>query len=123
MSVNIRYPNISGFSEREQIAQLKSYLHQLVEQLNYAFPKLGSGDASTSTNTYEVQGGEISYYDLKSLVLQELQKVEDLFDKLSKEIENKYVSIDELDNIAVKVMNEIRFTIDNDGNLLCYVGE
>ena len=47
MSVNFRYPNISGATEREQIAQIKSYLHQLVEQLNYAVPSLGSGDAQT----------------------------------------------------------------------------
>ena len=123
MSVSIRYPNISGFSEKEQIAQIKSYLHQLVEQLNYAFPKLGTGATATSTDTHEVQGEEISYYDLKSLVIQELQKVEGLFDKLSKEIENKYVSIDELASIAGQVMGKISFSLDDDGNLYYEVEE
>lgn len=32
---NFRYPNITGRSEKEQLAQIKSYLHQLVDQLNY----------------------------------------------------------------------------------------
>ena len=56
MSVDIRYPNISGLSEKEQISQIKSYLHQLVDQLNYAFPTLGNGGS-----TYEVQGEQVSY--------------------------------------------------------------
>ena len=123
MSVNIRYPNITGFSEKEQIAQIKSYLHQLVEQLNYVFPNLASGAAATSTDTYEVQGVEVSYYDLKSLVMLELQKVEDLFDSLSKEIENKYISIDELDNIADQVMGRVSFSIDENGDLYYEVEE
>ena len=123
MSVNIRYPNITGFSEKEQIAQIKSYLHQLVEQLNYVFPNLASGAAATSTDTYEVQGVEVSYYDLKSLVMLELQKVENLFDSLSKEIENKYISIDELDNIADQVMGRVSFSIDENGDLYYEVEE
>lgn len=43
MSINIRYPNITAGSEREQMAQMRSYLHQLVDQLNYAFSILGEG--------------------------------------------------------------------------------
>lgn len=90
MSVNIRFPNITALNEKEQIAQIKSYLHQLVEQLNYALPNLGTGDGSSqtaSTNTYDVQGGEMSYYELRSLIIQELQRVEDLFAQLSKNLD------------------------------------
>ena len=35
MTPQIRYPNITGRTPEEQIAQLKSYLYQLVDQLNY----------------------------------------------------------------------------------------
>lgn len=90
MSVNIRFPNITAFSEKEQIAQIKSYLHQLVEQLNYALPNLGSGNGATqtaSTNTYEVQGGELSYYEFRSLIIQELQKLDTMFDELSVKVD------------------------------------
>ena len=90
MSVNIRFPNITAFSEKEQIAQIKSYLHQLVEQLNYALPNLGSGNGATqtaSTSTYEVQGGELSYYELRSLIIQELQKLDTMFDELSVKVD------------------------------------
>ena len=120
MSVNIRYPNISGFPDKEQLAQIKSYLHQLVEQLNYALTTLGSGDGTgQSTDTYDAQGGDISYYELKSLIIQELQEVENLFKKLSNDIDSKYVSVDEVDTIAAQTMEKISFTIDKDGNLWC----
>lgn len=45
MSINIRYPNITAGSEKEQMAQMRSYLHQLVDQLNYAFSIIGDGTA------------------------------------------------------------------------------
>ena len=37
MSANFRYPNISAATEKEQLAQIKSYLFQLTDQLNYVF--------------------------------------------------------------------------------------
>lgn len=100
MSVNIRYPNITALSEKEQIKQIKSYLRQLVEQLNYALPTLGAVDGivqTTSSSTYEVQGGELSYYELRSLLIQELQKINTQFDQLSqKVIDDALAAVDEV---------------------------
>ena len=120
MSVNIRYPNITGFSDKEQLGQIKSYLHQLVEQLNYALTTIGSGDGtgqSTNTNetkptgTYEVQGGEVSYYELRSLIIQGLQKVDNVIAELEQARDNG-----EFDGKDGKTPN-ISFTMDEDGNL------
>ena len=90
MSINIRYPNITASNEKEQIAQIRSYLHQLVNQLNYELPNIGSGDGTAkstdtkSTQTYEVQGTEVSYYELRSLIVQDLQKVDTMIEDLEK---------------------------------------
>lgn len=65
MSINIRYPNITGTSDKEQITQIKSYLLQLVEQLNYALNTLGSGDAETTNDS---QGGSQSNIALEILL-------------------------------------------------------
>ena len=35
MTPQIRYPNITAKTTEEQIVQIKSYLHQLVDQLNW----------------------------------------------------------------------------------------
>lgn len=40
--MNIRYPNITGVTPEEQVAQMRSYLHQLVDQLNWALSVLES---------------------------------------------------------------------------------
>lgn len=87
MNLNLRYPNITGFSEKEQLAQIKSFLHQLVDQLNYATPSEGS----SSTQTYQVQGAEISYYELRSLIIQGIQDMNEDFKKLSQKMESDYV--------------------------------
>lgn len=48
MSINFRFPNINGLTETEQLKQIKSYLHQLVEQLNWAMSVLESGSAEAN---------------------------------------------------------------------------
>ena len=50
MSMNIRYPNITGATEREQLFQMKSYLRQLVDQLNYEM-QTQSQDKPTATGS------------------------------------------------------------------------
>ena len=99
MSVNLRYPNITGRSGKEQITQIKSYLHQLVDHMNYELPTLKTESESKQEETskaYDVQGGTMSYYELRSLIIQQLQEVEDLFDKLSAKMEAEYVKNTEL---------------------------
>ncbi len=112
MSVNFRYPNITSGSEKEQLAQIKSFLHQLVEQLNYAVPSSG-GDASSQT--YEVQGQEVSYYELQSLIIQELQQVKDLFDQLSSKMQSEYVKDDELDKKLDAALTDAKESGEFDG--------
>jgi hypothetical protein len=107
MSLNLRYPNITGGTEREQLSQIKSYLHQLVEQLNIALPTLGEG-GGTSTSTYEVQGEDFNYYELRSLIIQELQEIETLFDQFSKRMEADYVSDEELPQVIETALAQAR---------------
>ena len=147
MSVNIRYPNITATTEKEQVAQIKSYLHQLVENLNYALSMLGKSggsveDTSTSTTktastgTVEVQGGEMSYYELRTLIIQGLQKVNDLFDQLYRELEEDkangeftpvkgvdYFTEDEINSVAKDAADRILFTLDENGDLWYEVEE
>ena len=41
MNMSLRYPNITGRTEREQLAQVNSYLRQMVDQLNFALQGQG----------------------------------------------------------------------------------
>lgn len=40
MSMPFQYPNITGKTEKEQIAQMRNYLFQLADQLNYALSQM-----------------------------------------------------------------------------------
>ena len=117
MSMNIRYPNITSRLEGEQIAQIKSYLHQLVDQLNYILPTISSGDGSTqaaSTNSNE----ELSYYELRSFLLYKIQKLEDVLDSAS-----KYERIDGPEAVKDHKLKKINFYIDENGKLYYEVEE
>lgn len=46
--IDFRFPNINGKTEAEQLSQIKSYLHQLVQQLNWAMSVLEAGNGSAS---------------------------------------------------------------------------
>jgi hypothetical protein len=46
MGTELRYPNINGRTDREQLTQLKGYLYQLVDQLQFAL-----NNASTPSTT------------------------------------------------------------------------
>ena len=113
MSVNLRYPNISGLTEREQLTQIKSYLHQLVEQLNYELTTIGS--AGGSVQTTEVQGEDISYYELRSLIVQQLQEVQTLFDQLSAKLEEGYVKDEELPEAINSALEQAKNSGEFDG--------
>ena len=105
MSVNFRYPNITGNSEREQIAQIKSYLHQLVEQLNFAMSTLGSGDGSMQNDlATKVQGNEAEYYELRSMIANETRQLNGLIDQLSANMQS-YVTREELQT-AIAALSE-----------------
>ena len=54
MSMNIRFPHITGKNEAEQIAQIKSFLHQLVEQLNWMLPAMESSTGQADEYKQEV---------------------------------------------------------------------
>lgn len=57
MSMNFRYPNITGRTEREQIFQISSFLRQMVDQLNFSQSQSGSGQ-STATNGKDGKDGK-----------------------------------------------------------------
>ena len=70
MSAKIRYPNITGASEREQLAQIKSFLHQLVDQLNYTLSTLETGDGTAQTGSTS----DHDYQELRALIMRHLNK-------------------------------------------------
>lgn len=113
MSLNLRYPNITGLSEKEQLTQIKSYLHQFVEQLNNSLPNLGTGEAVSKPEAS--QSENLSYAELRSFVIQELQAIENSFEELSKKVQSEYVSEEELPKVIEDALTQAKESGEFDG--------
>ena len=73
--INIRLPNITANTEQGQLLQVKSYLHQLVQELNWALTSIETGsntqvakkDASGKAVTKEEMA--TTFNELKSMII------------------------------------------------------
>lgn len=62
MSINLRLPNITATDDRGKLAQLQSYMHQLVGELNWALSTVEAAGSGNIPETLRVQqsGGVLS---------------------------------------------------------------
>lgn len=102
MSGNIRYPNITGASVPEQIAQIRSYLHQLVDQLNFSLPAGGTEAVSGNPSVAEQQ-----YNELRALIMQEVRRLQSAVETLANSVQS----------VAENSVAKIVFSLDEEGNL------
>lgn len=84
MSMEIRLPNITASREAEQISQIKSYLIQLVDQLNWALETMEKAISDAGAAGEQPAAGGIS---------------EEMFGELKSVLVNKYVTRAEFDEL------------------------
>ena len=102
--IDLRYPNITGTSEREQLAQMKSYLHQLVGELQYAIGSIEMG--TTGVVSYVHNGaptsptaassspdGQANFASIKALIIKSADIVEAYYEEINKRLEGHYLAI------------------------------
>lgn len=94
---NIRLPNITANTEQGQLLQVKSYLHQLVQELNFALSSIESGNSTaTAAANKQASGNAVtknelltSYNELRSLII----KSADTVKAYSEAAEERYKSL------------------------------
>ena len=93
MSIDIRFPNITAPTDAGRIQQLQSYMHQLVEQLNWALNNIdiaGAGSTSaitktsTATDTTQKDDPISNFNSIKGLII----KSADIVNAYYEEIDN-----------------------------------
>lgn len=99
MSVEIRLPNITGDSAPAQLAQIKSYLYQMVGQLNYALSTMETGgltvNAAGASVTVPIQQKEdpvSTFNSIKALIIKSADIVTAYYDEIIKRLEGVYVA-------------------------------
>ena len=58
MGIDLRFPNITATSAEGQMAQMQSYMHQLVQQLNWALNTIGDAQSGNTSNIVVGGSGE-----------------------------------------------------------------
>lgn len=92
MGIEIRLPNITGYTEKEQLAQIKSYLYQFAQQLQYALDSLGtSSGASVGGNNVISSNDTFNTFNaLKPYIMKSQDIVNAYYEKISTRMDEKY---------------------------------
>lgn len=100
MGIQLRMPSITG-SDREQLSQIRSYLYQIVPQLEWALGNMENSIASNqvvlqtsggSTNQTSTASAKVSFAELKPLIIKSADIVNAYYDEISKKLDGLYVA-------------------------------
>lgn len=102
MGIELRIPNITGATEREQLAQIRSYLYQIVPQLqwalnnmdtsvasNYVAPQIQSGGGGSPSSSFDT---EVAFSKLKPLIIKSADIVQAYYEEINRRLEGLYVA-------------------------------
>ena len=110
--INIRLPNITAGTEREQLLQVKSYLHQLAQELNWALSSIESGAAP---KTGEKQSSSItkeemttSYNELRSLIIKSASTISAYAEAADERYKSLYVAQSDFGTYKEEASQEIQ---------------
>lgn len=95
--IQLRYPVINNGTNAT--AQIQSFLHQLVDDLNYALQNIDSQAnevkviATTSaTKAAEEKSPKATFGEIKALIIKSADIVESFYDEFTKKLEGSYVA-------------------------------
>lgn len=117
---DFRYPNITGKTTEEKVAQIGSYLHQFVEQLQWAMDSINtntnvvvSSTASKSASTTAATGNAIidsqaTFNAIKSLIIKSADIVEAYYDVMVETLLGEYTALSEFGEFKNTTMAEFQ---------------
>lgn len=99
MGIDIRQPNINAKTEAEQ--QIKSYLIQLAEQLNWALKNIDTSNntvvvtptpKSLISSSQTTASAEATFGSIKALIIKSADIVNAYYEEINKKLEGQYVA-------------------------------
>lgn len=117
---DIRYPNITGGTEAAQLLQVKSYLHQLVDQLNMTLQDMGGGGytAQAVTRTTEDSNAvadkeaQSTFNSIKALIIKSADIVNAYYQEINHRLEGVYVAESDFGDFAEQTAHDIKVASD-----------
>ena len=97
---DLRLPDIKG-TDSEQLKQIRSYLYQLIPQLQFALDNVGNGSTSYTVEVTNRQGGAtpsqsfdaaVAFAELKPLIIKSADIVQAYYEKINTVLSGEYVA-------------------------------
>lgn len=113
MSMDFRFPNITAKDEAGQLIQMKSYLHQLVQELNYAMKTVEAGSSTAVTNKSKASATETktdpiaTFNDIKGLIIKSADIVNAYYETINRKLSGIYVAESVFGAYAEQTTNSI----------------
>lgn len=123
MSLDLRFPNITATTPEGQLNQMRSFLHQTIQQLNWAFKTIesGAGSSSYAVTTKSASGGNSgeekdpanTFNDIKSLIIKSADIVNAYYEQINARLEGEYVAQSAFGEYSQKTSQDIEATSEN----------
>ena len=123
MSIDIPLPNINSATEQGQLSQMRSYLYQLVEQLNWALNTVQDGavqtvvqpmTAPTASGTAAAeQEAQDTFNSIKSLIIKSADIVNAYYETMRLRMDGEYVAESDFGVYRRTTAAELSATIDS----------
>lgn len=112
----IRYPNITGSTDAQKLEQMKSYLYQIVDELNFQLEKpsaagsVASGYASSVNEAAKPQKKTdpmSTFNDIKAIIIKSADILNAYYDKINARLEGVYVAESDFGTYAEQTTQDI----------------
>lgn len=118
MGLDLRMPNINGATEREQLAQIRSYLYQFVPQLQWALSTIETSPKSHvtqqvingTTASKPTASSEATFNAIKSLIIKSADIVEAYYEEINSRLQGLYVAESDFGTFVEQTNQDINQT-------------
>ena len=115
MPVQLRLPNITG-SDKEQLAQIRSYLYQIIPQLEFALNTVSTSSNVVTTipksqlpaNLTSAASAESTFNSIKALIIKSADIVDAYYEEINQRLDGAYVSESDFGVFAEHTSQEIQ---------------
>ena len=108
VSIELRLPNITATDERGQLTQMKSYLYQFAEQLQWALNTMEKGTSSESVVLQDKLGNVLEETE-EAKAYDTFSSIKDLIIKSADIVEAYYEEIDNMLSLSGKYVAQAEF--------------
>ena len=116
MGIDIRLPNITASTEREQLVQIKSYLIQLAEQLQWALQNVDTSNntvvvtptpKSLLSSSQTTASAAATFGSIKALIIKSADIVNSYYEEINKKLVGEYEALSDFGTFKETVTHDI----------------